>query len=87
MNGIIHSEGEGNFEFSGTNDFDLRIGCAVGSPKYTFKNGSIDEFGVWRRALTEAEIEEAMKGFLSISSKDKVATTWAGMKHRAIIDK
>ena len=87
MNGIIHSEGEGNFEFSGTNDFDLRIGCAAGSPRYTFKNGAIDEFGVWRRALTEAEIAEAMKGFLSVSPKDKVATTWADIKHRAITDK
>ncbi|MCG8626373.1 MAG: LamG domain-containing protein, partial [Proteobacteria bacterium] len=84
--GIIHSEGEGNFEFSGTNDFDLRIGCAAGSPKYTFKNGAIDEFGIWRRALTETEIAEAMKGFLSVSPKDKVATTWAALKHRSITD-
>ena len=47
---------------------------------------SIDEFGIWQRALTEAEIEEAMKGFLSVSPKDKVATTWADIKHRAITD-
>ena len=26
-----------------------------------------------------------MKGFLSVSPKDKVATTWGDIKHRAII--
>ncbi|MDE0019646.1 MAG: LamG domain-containing protein [Candidatus Poribacteria bacterium] len=87
MNGIIHSEGEENFEFSGTNDFDLRIGCAAGSPRYTFRNGSIDEVGVWRRALTQAEIQEAMKDFLSVSPKNKVAATWGDIKRGTIVYK
>ena len=80
LDGEIHSEGEENFAFMGTNDLDLRIGCAAGDPPYIFKNGSIDEVGVWRRALTEAEIAEAMKGFLTVSPKDKVATTWGSIK-------
>ena len=84
LDGEIHSEGEENFAFMGTNDLDLRIGCAAGDPPYIFRNGSIDEIGVWRRALSQAEIEEAMKGFLSVSPKDKVATTWGDIKRRGI---
>ena len=67
------------------NDSDLRIGCAVGHPGYTFRNGSIDEVGVWRRALSQAEIEEAMKGFLAVLPKDKVAAIWGDIKRWAII--
>ena len=52
------------------NNLDLCIGCAAGNPQYTFKNGSIDEVGLWRRALSQAEIKEAMKGFLAISPRD-----------------
>ena len=86
LDGEIHSDGEEKFAFMGTNDLDLRIGCAAGDPPYIFKNGSIDEVGVWQRALSQAEIKEAMKDFLSVSFKDKVATTWGGIKHRAIAD-
>ena len=86
LNGEIHSDREENFAFMGTNDLDLRIGCAAGDPPYIFENGSIDEVGVWRRALSQAEIEQAMKGFLAVSPKDKVATTWGDIKHRTITD-
>ena len=85
LDGKILSNVDRAFEFNGTNDIDLRIGCTKNHLQYTFKNGSIDEVGVWRRALSQAEVEEAMKGFLAISPKDKVATTWAGIKQRAII--
>ena len=81
LDGKIHSEGEENFAFMGTNDFDLRIGCAAGDPPYIFKNGSIDEVGVWQRALTQSEIEAVMKGALAVSPKDKIATTWGSIKH------
>lgn len=84
LDGEIRSEGEQNFEFVGTNDVDLRIGCAVGHPGYIFKNGSIDEVGVWRRALTEVEIKEAMKDIFAVSPKDKVATTWGDIKRGAV---
>ena len=86
LNGEIHSAGEENFAFMGTNDLDLRIGCAAGDPPYIFKNGLIDEVGVWRRALSQTEIEEAMKGFLAISPKDKVATSWGAIKRGAVAD-
>ena len=76
-----------------TGDLNSRVlmnwNCALdarGHPRYVFKGGSIDEFGVWRRALTEAEIAEAMKGFLAVSPKDKVATTWGDIKQRTITD-
>ena len=85
LDGEILSDGKQDFEFIGTNDSDLRIGCAKNHPQYTFKNGSIDEVGLWRRALTQSEIREVMRGALAVSLKDKVATTWGDIKHRTII--
>ena len=85
LDGEIQSKVDMVFEFSGTNDVALRIGCAKNHPQYNFKNGSIDEFGIWQRVLTEAEIEEAMRGFLAVSPKDKVATTWGAIKRRSIV--
>ena len=85
LDGEILSNVDRAFEFSGTNDIDLRIGCTKNYPQYTFKNGSIDEVGVWRRALSETEIDEAMKGFLAVSPKDKVATTWGDIKRSVVI--
>ncbi|RKU15639.1 hypothetical protein C6500_19025 [Candidatus Poribacteria bacterium] len=82
LDGKIRSKVDAVFEFSGTNDLDLRIGCAKAHPQYTFKNGSIDQIGLWRRALTQAEIEKAMKSFLAVSPKDKISTTWGDMKRR-----
>ena len=84
MNGRIFYDHDQKFKFMGANDLELRIGCA-GHPRYVFKNGSIDELGLWRRVLTEAEIAEAMKGFLAVSPKNKVATTWGDIKRRAIV--
>lgn len=80
LDGEVFYNHEEKFEFVGINDADLRIGCAAGHPRYVFKGGSIDEFGIWRRAFTEAEIAEAMKGFLAVSSKSKIATTWGDIK-------
>ena len=80
LDGKILSNVDRAFEFNGTNDIDLRIGCAKNQPQYAFKNGSIDEVGVWQRTLSQAEIEEAMKGFLAVSPKDKIATTWGDIK-------
>ncbi len=87
LDGEILSDDEiVDFEFIGTNDADLRIGCAKNHSQYTFKNGSIDEVGLWRRALTQSEIREVMRGALAVSPKDKVATTWGDIKHRAGTD-
>ena len=80
LDGKLISEDESEFEFAGTNDLDLRIGCVKDHPQYNFKNGLIDEVGIWRRALTEAEIKEAMKDIFAVSPKDKTATTWSDIK-------
>ena len=85
LDGEVFYDHDQKFEFVGINDAYLCIGCAAGDPRYTFKNGSIDEVGLWRRALTQAEIEKAMKGFLAVSAKDKVAAIWGDIKRRAII--
>ena len=77
---IISGDVVVDFEFIGTNDSDLRIGCAKNHPQYTFKNGSIDEAGLWRRALTQSEIREVMGGALAVSPKNKIATTWGSIK-------
>ena len=80
LDGKIRSKVDAVFEFSGTNDLDLRIGCAKNHPQYTFKNGSIDEVGLWQRALMQSEIREVMGGALVVSPKDKAATTWGSIK-------
>ena len=72
------------FNFRGINDEDLRIGCAKGKPEYAFEDGYIDEVAIWDRALSEDEIQTAMRGPLfPVSSKDKVATTWGDIKRDA----
>ena len=72
------------FDFSGTNDENLRIGCAKGKPEYAFEDVFIDEIAIWSRALSEDEIRTAMRGnFLAVSPKDKVATTWSSIKRKA----
>ena len=80
LDGEILSDHKTKFKFIGVNDADLRIGCAKDHPQYTFKNGSIDEVGLWRRALTQSEIRKVMGGALSVSPKGKVATTWGDIK-------
>ena len=85
VDGGLAAEQDEKFDFKGTNDQDLRIGCSKDRPQYTFENGSIDEAGVWRRALSEDEIQEIMtEGFLAVSALDKVATTWGSIKHRTL---
>ena len=80
LDGEIRSDRNEDFEFIGTNNSDLRIGCAKNHPQYTFKDGSIDEVGLWRRALTQSEIRQVMGGALAVSPKNKVATTWGSIK-------
>ncbi len=81
VDGELAAEKAEKFDFKGTNDQDLRIGCSKDRPNYTFENGSIDEAAVWRRALSEDEITKiANEGFLSVSPLDKAATTWGTLK-------
>ena len=73
------------FNFTGTNDQDLRIGCSKDRPQYTFENGMIDDAAIWSRALSEGEIKQAMGGeLLAVTPKNKVATTWGNIKQRNI---
>ena len=83
VDGEVAAEKDEKFDFKGTNDQDLRIGCSKDRARYTFEDGSIDEAAVWRRALSEAEIKEiANEGFLDVSPLDKVATTWGSLKRK-----
>ncbi|MCH8293101.1 hypothetical protein IH992_18585 [Candidatus Poribacteria bacterium] len=68
------------FDFQGTNDQPVRIGCSKDRPQYTF-NGAIDEVAVFRRALSLDEIKQVMNGdLLAVSPKDRLATTWGSLK-------
>lgn len=83
VDGEVAAEKDENLDFQGTNDQDLRIGCSKDRPNYTFENGSIDEAAVWRRALSEDEIQEIMnEGFLAVSPRDKATTTWGSIKSK-----
>lgn len=84
VDGKVIGEEERKFNLTGDNDADVRIGC-VNAGHGAFVNGSIDEAAVWQRALSDDEIKQAMTGnILAVSPSDKVATTWADMKRRAV---
>ena len=85
LDGDLDVEEAKKFNFTGTNDQDLRIGCATDRPQYTFENGIIDDAAIWSRALDEGEIGEAMGGgLLAVSPKNKASTTWGNIKQRTI---
>lgn len=86
LDGKRISKDESEFEFAGTNDFDLRIGCVKDHPQYSFRDGLIDEVGVWRRALTEAEVKAAMEDIFAVSPTDKLTTSWGTIKRRTVVD-
>ena len=67
------------------NDFPLRIGHREGSTHWW--NGVLDEVAVFRRALSEAEINEIMKKglakvALSVRPKGRLAALWGEVKAR-----
>ena len=85
LDGEVISKSDSMLGFAGTNDEDLRIGCAKGKPEYAFEGGSIDEVAIWNRALNETEIRAVMRGTLfAVSPKDKIATTWGNIKRKAL---
>jgi hypothetical protein len=56
------------------------MGAIVASTDYSFQ-GAIDEVIVFKRSLTEDEIQTVMEtGPISVDSADKVATAWGRMK-------
>lgn len=83
VDGDLAVEDTQKFNFTGTNDQDLRIGCSKDRPQYTFENGMIDDAAVWSRALDEDDISEAMNGgLLDVTPQNKVSTTWGNIKQR-----
>lgn len=83
LDGKLLAEQADKFDFAGTNDSDLRIGCSKDRPQYTFDGGMIDESAVWSRALSLNEIQQAMSGnLLAVSPQDKLATTWGTIKQK-----
>ena len=84
VDGEVAAEQDQVFDFKGTNDQDLRIGCSKDRARYTFENGSIDDAAVWRRALSQDEIQAIMNtGITAVSPLDKAATTWGNIKRKA----
>jgi hypothetical protein len=81
---LLGEKGE-KFDFAGTNDQDVRLGCAKDRPQYSFDKGLIDEAALWSRALDLNEIKTAMEGdLLAVYPEDKLATTWGSVKRRGL---
>jgi len=81
VNGAMIGEEAKGIALQATNDAEVRIGCAKDRANYTF-GGAIDDVVIYNRALNEAEINEIMQNPLitAVSSKGKLATTWASIK-------
>ena len=68
-----------DYRFMGTNTMDIDIACPKERQKYSYI-GAVDEVYIFRRALSEAEVNQVMNSGLSVEAEDKLATTWAGIK-------
>jgi len=80
LNGKVIGEQAEKFNFAGTNESPLRIGCSKDRANYTF-NGAIDEVIIYNRALGEAEVKKVMNsGPTAVSPGGKLSTTWASIK-------
>jgi len=42
--------------------------------------GLIDEVAIWNKALTQAQINQAMKTVLDVEATDKLPTCWGQIK-------
>ena len=80
INGQLDGEGTsvpGKMQIAPT---PFTMGAIVASTDYSFR-GTIDEVIVYKRALTEDEIQTVMEtGPISVDSAGKVATAWGRMK-------
>ena len=92
------ASGEGKLYFDGEIDNEGDIGGKIitnnvvlwlGSGAGPFLDGYIDEVRISNIARTQKEIQDLMNllinGVLSITPKDKLATTWGRMKTRSIL--
>ena len=81
LDGVVKSEKKGaNFDV-GTHDGDLHMMTHASR----FMNAVLDEVVIYKdKALSTEEINQLMnngtEAFLSVSSKEKIATTWGGIK-------
>ena len=80
VNGELTNQQDKPWQFVGTTEFDLNIGCPKDRAGKTF-NGAIDEVVIYSRALSEAEINDVMEnGPLAVSQEGKLAGTWGEVK-------
>ena len=81
LDGEVFGEKAEKFNVQGTNETDVRIGCANARGQYAF-NGIIDEVVIYNRALDQEEIKEVMEvgPITAVSANGKLSTTWASVK-------
>jgi hypothetical protein len=77
---------DGNMDFEAadtTGDLSNDVPLAIGRHTGEFLIGAVDEVMVFRRALSEDEVNVSMTPdtFLAVSSTSKLATTWGGIKY------
>ena len=83
---ITYIDGEKTHNAKGTGELSDDWGVTAGIGHH--KNGRwyvglLDEYYIFARALSGAEIKEVMDGdFLSVEPEDKLATTWGDIKAR-----
>ncbi len=82
INGVNVGEMPGGGNIAGDWALGARIGYNIDNARpFT---GLMDEFSLWKRALTEEEIkilmEEGMKVFLAVSPAGSLTTTWGALK-------
>lgn len=79
VNGKKGETKETGYKFMGTNALPIDIACPAERANYSYI-GAIDEVYIYRRALSEAEVNYVMNSGLSVEAKDKLSTTWASIK-------
>ena len=83
MDGELVDESEANAtEVLFDNNTPMRIGTDFSDEDKRFFNGIIDEVAVFNKALSQAEIQTAMKGdILAVNASGKLFTTWGRLKN------
>lgn len=81
MNGEEEITGLANgvMGFKGNRQLAIAANDQLSYPGTEFFTGVIDDFRIYNRALSEAEIMELIAA-LAVSPKAKLATTWGGIR-------
>lgn len=78
---LVDESAAGATESLFDNNTPMRIGVDFNDEDKRFFDGSIDEVAVFNRALTEEEIQTAMKGdILAVNAAGKLPITWGRLK-------